>query len=309
MYHMSKGTRFTLFATALLFASTLVAAPALRAAGPQALLQDAAPGAEPLPRVGFVMLDHGNNNPGVVPPNAEPFGKSYGDWGAEWWKWAIAIPFASNPIMDPNGDAQAQGQHGPVWFLAGDAGGFVERTVQVPAGRAIFVPLLNLANDYPCPDPSFQPAPGQSLYDFLASGAAGILAYVDGMTAQLDGTTIRNLFDYRGTSQLSTFTGDPSMVAFDGCITGTPQQFVSDGYWLMLKPLSPGMHTLRITGSVFGGAFTLDVLYHIQVTRGGRGIEDRDHDERAGNPPATPTDNAVAKLPGMTWGHLKAIYR
>lgn len=26
-------------------------------------------------------------NPGVIPPDAQPNGKSYGEWSAAWWKW------------------------------------------------------------------------------------------------------------------------------------------------------------------------------------------------------------------------------
>jgi hypothetical protein len=242
----------------------------------------------------------GNSNPGVLPPWSHAFGRTYGEWGAAWWQWDIAIPFASNPIFDPTGAAQAQHQSGPVWFLAGDAGGLAERTVEIPVGKAVFFPLINVANDYPCPDPLFQPAPGQSLEDFLTEGAAALIANVDALSAELDGRVLVNLFDYRGTSPLSTFTGDLSLQStFDACLTGTPQPFVSDGYWLMLSPLPPGMHTLHFKASVLGGGFALELLYHINVTNG-----------RHATQVSQERQAAVAPIrPGTTWGQLKVMYR
>jgi len=286
-------------ATALLLAlasATFAAAPrdlmrggpAFRSAAPTAAA-DAAP----------AFRGCGNPNPDILPPQGMPFGKSYGGWAAAWWVWDYSIPFATNPILDPTGEDQSQKQSGPVWFLAGDAGGAVERTVQIPVGRAIFVPLINVANDYPCPDPTFQPAPGQSLADFLTQGAEAIIANVDGLSAELDGRTLVDLFDYKGLSRLSTLTGDLSMQAFDGCITGTPQPFVADGYWLMIHPLTPGAHTLHLTSSAYGGGFTLDVLYHLQITTGRRDSQTVD---------LVPWTPAPARA-GESWGRLKLIYR
>ena len=31
-------------------------------------------------------------NPPVIPPHANAFGKTYGEWAAEWWQWASALP-------------------------------------------------------------------------------------------------------------------------------------------------------------------------------------------------------------------------
>src|SRR5436853_3928133 len=31
---------------------------------------------------------NGNPNPGVLPPNSAPHGKTYAEWSAAWFKWA-----------------------------------------------------------------------------------------------------------------------------------------------------------------------------------------------------------------------------
>jgi hypothetical protein len=154
-----------------------------------------------------------------------------------------------------------------VWFLAGNLGGESTRTCTVPSGKAIFFPLVNYLNDYPCPDPSFHPAPGQSLQDFLAQGAAGLIDAVDILEAQVDGAPLQDLFGYRGISSLLTFTGDPSWVSLDSCITGSEQFGVSDGYWVMLAPLKPGTHTIHLRGGISAFGFEVNVTYNLAVSQ------------------------------------------
>ena len=242
-----------------------------------------------------------HHNPRVIPPQAKAYGKSYGEWGAAWWEWAVSIPYATNPIFDPTGADGSQGQNQIPWFLAGTAGGAVDRTITIPCGRPVFFPLVAFANDYPCPDPTFQPAPGQSLQDFLTQGADAIVSQIDVLTAEVDGVTINSLTAYRGTSGLDYFTGDPSLTAtFDPCLTGSSQAFVSDGYWLMLAPFPPGHHTIHFTGGISAWGFLVDVTYHITVP--------------AGHGPAPALANGPQSLLPVnpvngSWGSLKIRYR
>jgi hypothetical protein len=75
--------------------------------------------------------------------NPEVYGKTLGNWGHAWWRWALKFPTATNPIaQDGNVDCSA-GQEGKVWFLAGTFGGPAERTCTIKKGKAIFFPLLN----------------------------------------------------------------------------------------------------------------------------------------------------------------------
>jgi hypothetical protein len=185
---------------------------------------------------------------GVVPAYEKPYGKSYGDWGAEWWKWALSVPFDHSPIVDPNGQDGNLNQRGPVWFLAGTFGVHAERWITVPANKAIFFPLVNTWNDYPCPDPNFKPALGQSMYSFLADGAdAQIYPWFNDQTnkmpnvlsAAVDGVVIPRLLSYRGISSLTPFKAHLSNTLIDPCITGDKQVGVADGFWIMLEPMEP----------------------------------------------------------------------
>ncbi len=208
-----------------------------------------------------------NPNPGVLPPHSHAFGKTYGEWGAEWWQWAASIPLDENPIVDPTGENCDLGQSGKVWFLAGTSfGGLVTRTCTVPAGKAIFFAIINFLNDYPCPEPpTFQPASGQSLEDFLTEGANAVIDQVTELEVEVDGVPLQNLFNYRATSELFTFTGDPSLTAVDSCITGSPQFGVSDGYWIMLRPFSVGSHTIHFRGEISAFGFVTDTTHNLTV--------------------------------------------
>jgi hypothetical protein len=61
----------------------------------------------------------GNPNSGVLAPHAYPFGKSYGDWTAEWWKWQLKLPATNHPAFSLDGANCDAGQSGKVWFLTG----------------------------------------------------------------------------------------------------------------------------------------------------------------------------------------------
>ena len=115
-------------------------------------------------------------NPGLIPIDANPYGHTYVEWSERFWQRAVSIPADLNPGLG-NGSCAEQ-QSGPVWFLLSPLSGEVSCTM--PAGKALFFPAIGTENDYPCPDPSFQPTPGQSLEDFQKTRNAQIAYSVAG---------------------------------------------------------------------------------------------------------------------------------
>jgi hypothetical protein len=183
---------------------------------------------------------------------AAPLGVDLARWGETWWKWIYAQPAAHNPIFDPSGADCGVGDQGPVVFLASvvDPGGVatIHRSCTVPAHRPILISPSGSLNDFPCPDPVFRPESGQSMFGFLKAGIAPIVNSVDLIEVTLDGVALPGTLAYRATSERTfSITGDPSLASrLDGCITGTPQAAVSDGYFMMLRGLSTGPHELVI---------------------------------------------------------------
>ena len=241
----------------------------------------------------------------IAAPESLPGGLSYQQWSAKWWQWLWSIPVSINPVFDTTGaDCAVSQPSGPVWFLAGTFGTNVTRTCSIPAGKRIFFPIINLGQDYPCldvsqtpphlrKDPNFQPGPGQSLEQFLTIGYGPVLVsghlvtycgarqfidHVTAVSASLDGVAIQDLLlppetsKYRATSPLFVFDGDESWVTTksDTC-AGPGHKAVSDGYWIMLKPLPPGPHTLVFSGTEAfpsdscGPTFMVTVTYYLTV--------------------------------------------
>ena len=83
-------------------------------------------------------------NPGVFSKDSKPYDIPYGEWLAKWWQWTFSIPTAQHPRDAYTPEKCAINQEGPVWFLADQLGGREEHTyLHLPAGKAIFVPLLS----------------------------------------------------------------------------------------------------------------------------------------------------------------------
>jgi hypothetical protein len=202
--------------------------------------------------------DADNPNPALFPKDSSPFGVSMAGWAERWWAWVEGTPFAVNPNIDPTADCRVN-QRGPMYFLAHPLVGpsTTGRTCIVPPGKPIAISVATALNDFPCPDPTFVPAPGQSLFDFLIAGAKEVQDHVAAIEATLDGQPLVDVLSYRVASDdVFQFTGDISMQQFDNCITGTRQEGVVDTFLLVLRPLQRGTHTFTArTTSIFGTVF------------------------------------------------------
>ena len=129
------------------------------------------------------------------------------------------------------------------------------RTCTIPFGKAIFLEIGAYVDPWPCPDPSFAPAPGRSLYDFLTADAKAFMDGVNRLDVSLDGRALDGVLSYRFASErLFTLTGDPTFAALDPCVTGAAQPTIVDGFFMMFKPLERGSHVIRVFGTDVRGA-------------------------------------------------------
>lgn len=195
-------------------------------------------------------------------PTDSALGMSLGDWGAAWWQWVLSIPADRTPLKDETGSLCAEGQGaGPVFFLAGSWVGEVQRTCEVSAGQALFFPLINTECSTVEPDPWY----GENEAELRQCAGRNADNYdPDSLVVTVDGVELGGLDQYRAQSAVYTFT----MPAPNNNILGEPHTeglSVTDGYWMMLKPLSPGEHTVHFEGAPVGAAWSQNVTYTIIV--------------------------------------------
>ena len=193
----------------------------------------------------------------VCPPGSNPFGMTYGEWSARWWQWAVQTPKQNNPLLDTTGAKCAVGQSGPVWFLAGTLGsGSVTRTCTVPAGKALFFPVVNAfcANN-----------PGESAtYNDELACAQAAMAGATGAT-EIDGTPVQPA----GHLEQRYLFASPSFslnLPPDNVFNARPGIYspaAADGIYLMLAPLGSGQHVVHFKGSA--AAASVEATYNLTV--------------------------------------------
>jgi len=171
---------------------------------------------------------------------SKPSNLTYGEWTARWWQWGYSVPKNSNPAYDNTGKNCAQGQKGPVWFLAGTYGHPVDRVCTIPAGKAILFPILNS-------ECSFAEFPKLKTLSQLRKCAKTIQDHVTTLYASIDGIPIPHLQEFRIQSSPFNFTLPQNNIL--GMPANTTQA-IADGNWVFLKPLSPGIHKLTFKGGI-----------------------------------------------------------
>jgi hypothetical protein len=235
-------------------------------------------------------------SPGVLPPGSVAFGRTYAQWSAAWWQWELqqtnspdspAVNPDPGTPTDPAAFNCALGQSGKVWFLGGIGifENFSEawRTCSVPAGTALFFPLTNAWTDnLSCPGTPQGTLTGSELAEVVSQLMDGIVP--GSMAATIDGRSVAGLHDsttpYRAAVGGFSYTlpdnaalslacpGDPFPA---GTIPPLPPGAYADGVYLLLAPLSVGVHHLAFSSAVAtgNGTFSQDIHYTITVTAPG----------------------------------------
>ena len=191
-----------------------------------------------------------------------------GPLSAKWWQWRAAIP---NPPEGASSQADCDGrQSGPVFFLSGSVDDKpVVRTCTVPSGRALFFPLINIANLETLPGET-----AQILWDQIHVDAGwkvtAVQATVDGK--RLPGLSASNGL-YRGCvgPELGCFPRSFALALPENNIFGADARVhdpaIADGYYALIPPLERGQHTISFGGRAnYGsGSFGQDVTYELTV--------------------------------------------
>lgn len=177
--------------------------------------------------------------------SAHPFNLPYSNWTENWWKWTYSIPWEKNPSYDNSGIHCAENQEGPVWFLTSSFEHPTNRTCELPSNTAILTTLLNS-------ECSFAEFKSLKTEQQLRECAKDIQDAVTGGQASLDGRDIPKNLMYRVQTDIFNFTLPVNNILN---LTAQTTQSVADGTWLFLKPLSPGIHVLKIKGEINSTTF------------------------------------------------------
>lgn len=208
--------------------------------------------------------------PQVVPPDQRIQGKTYAEWEALWNQWVLSLPLVpGHPNVDDPAFDVTLGQSGSVWFLATPFG-VLQRSISIPAGTLLFLPMLNASVSSLEEDEFFHGCSEleqRTKAEFLAD-----LCMV-GPFLEVDGVLLRTVRRHRVTSpQHQIILPFPNVLSvpagtFTDCVSPAPPPMVGTsvvaGYYAMVRPLSRGQHTIRFGGIICG--FPIDMTYHVTV--------------------------------------------
>ena len=178
-----------------------------------------------------------------------------------WWQWAVSMPKEDSPVKDTVGTKCGVNQAGPVWFLAGGYGtSRIRRKCSVPADKYIFFPVINMLN-FPRDERSIPTC------ESVKRGASINNQYLVSFKVIVDDQKFLNPVFYRQTSEkcFDLAARKPNTGEY-------PRAYPSatDGYWIMLRPLSAGNHNISFyaeynnPGSPYGRSVQ-DIGYELNV--------------------------------------------
>lgn len=193
----------------------------------------------------------------VYAPHSKVDGKTIGEWTGDWWKWALSFSAPNDPFSDPSGAKANLHQKGPVFFVGAPVNSAASGSFNVPGDKPILVAIVD--GELSQLEIGFDKTAAQ-----VAQAASDQIDPVDMSLfhASIDGHAISNLASYREASPVFHFVAAADNPI--GVPHGNSGIAVSDGYFIMLKPLGKGQHVLSFGGTVPAfGTFVIDANYVI----------------------------------------------
>lgn len=186
---------------------------------------------------------------GIWKPDQKPYGKTYGEWVAAFWQYALEFPLEGHPFVDsPEYDFAAR-QSGKVWFWSAPDGPLT-RKVSMPEGTALFLTIRDAEVSSLEEGPFFGETEEEQ-----REQAAYLVDHIEDVFVEIDGVPVKDLAAFRFSSPQFEFDAPTPFIFGDVGGEGTS---VGDGYYLMLKPLSPGKHVIHYGGTFRFGPGELD---------------------------------------------------
>jgi len=191
--------------------------------------------------------------PEVVPPDEVVEGRNQSEWSHEYWRWHLSFS-ADEKLSGDISDMQcAKKQSGPVWFLAGGISSDpIVRHCEIPAGRHVFIPVLA----------SLTRCTKQDMEQNKNTHNRNDVPITDmtDLRVEIDGKQISNLTSWRKATDCFMLQTTEGAIPAD-----YSDYWVSDGYWVILKPLHIGKHTIKFGGRFLTYGVSKNVQYNLTV--------------------------------------------
>jgi len=175
----------------------------------------------------------------IIPPGAKYHGKTYGEWSAAFWQYALAQPLEGHLFLDTPEFDFSSGQSGDVWYV-GAPDGPLTRTVTLPAGKALFLTIRDVETSSLEAPPFFGATEAEQ-----RATSTWFADHIVELYCTIDGVPVPNLWDYRASSPQFEFTAPTPWIWGE---TGGIGTAVSDGYFVMVE-LPKGHHTIHFGGT------------------------------------------------------------
>jgi hypothetical protein len=209
----------------------------------------------------------------IVPPDQSFNGQSQAQLANGYWQWAFSFPSATNPLLDTTGADAYLGNEGSFVYLAGTIGNAAfTRHITVGSGQSLFVPVFPFITwgDISAYGDSYaglrqDDAETAGIQPNGSAPNTTLFLTLDGHSIPLpSGTT--SLFDFRQVSPALFNLFIPGDNVFG--LTNPPfpypgtVQALADGWYVLLNPLTPGIHTLEFGGQTTGiGAYDGQTIF------------------------------------------------
>ena len=181
----------------------------------------------------------------IFPPGSKPYGLTYSKHIENFWKWALGIDKDENPLNDQTGEKCATGQlnsNSSVFYLTFNNGGTTERICKVPAGSALFVPVMQV-------EISNKDLPDATPQD-LKEAAKEDQDSVNSLYLKIGDKeyNLNELQKYRNPTDV--FDVNYADDGIFGIVEGGPTKVAADGFYVITEPLQKGNHTVHYKSSL-----------------------------------------------------------
>jgi hypothetical protein len=222
----------------------------------------------------------------VHPVDSDPLGTAHEEWAAQWWQWVAATEFEDPATYGCNCDTS---QTGDVFFLGPQWGGFEVRDCTLSSSQSILITVINQIwiscppwgdLEYECPlafeDGLLETAAAYPSPDWTIDQQVKIDECTIGNAAIQHYFVCTQPFEIHPPDEGYSVFSDPEMDydCADPWEDGNecdapvgPKLAIGCGWWMMVKPLPAGEHTIHILGSVNGpdDQFGAEITYNLTV--------------------------------------------